>query len=82
MKIKKITVRVELDDGNISEFVAHDPSPLGDNPAFMNRQLDDVWPDLRERVFKWLSIFRKQYTEADERLEQLSRRSINPAGLG
>jgi len=70
MKINKITVRVELDSGDIAEFAANDP-PFGGNPAFMNRQLSAVWPDLEARLQKWLGIFAKQYTEADERLDRL-----------
>lgn len=71
MRVKKVTVRVETDFGDAVEFVANDPRPHGDNPAFMNRQVSEVWPELETRIQKWLSIFYRQYTEADERLDRL-----------
>lgn len=74
MKITNVTLRIETNDGDVVEFVEKDPSPQGDNTALMNRQLATSLVALQERGHLWLSIFRKQYTEADERLDQLTAR--------
>jgi hypothetical protein len=74
MRVTKITVRVETDTGDWVEFVENKPEPLGDNPAFMNRQVSDALSKLEERVQTWLGIFHKQYTPADERLDQVRSR--------
>lgn len=79
MKIAKVTLRIETDFGDVVEFVANDPSPMGDNPALMNRQLDASLLALQERGDKWLDIFCRQYRETDERLDQL--RARRAAGL-
>jgi hypothetical protein len=71
MNISKVTLEIETSEGDVLKFVMDKPTPNGGNPAYMNRQLETAVDELSRRGHKSLEIFGKQYTPADERLDQL-----------
>lgn len=74
MNIDKVTLKIETNEGDVLQFVSTFPHPQGGNPRFMNRQLETAVDYLSQRGQKAIEVFGKQYTLADERLDQLRAR--------
>jgi len=58
--VERVTLTVELGNGDMHKMVVHAPGPQGSNPRFMGQQLASALDDLARRAHETLETHASQ----------------------
>lgn len=62
--IRRVTLTIETDRGEIHTLVVDEPEPRGGNPRFLSKQLDTAVSSLQEHADKILETYAHQVRTA------------------